>query len=102
MGGGFCVKQRESFTESTQSDTSCVHRVSSAPLIHTGKSLILSSITTRLVCSVELELHTNLVLLCSSKMSESAESLAANQKSRRNVTIEITNITNNYCLVDPK
>ncbi|XP_070782949.1 DELTA-actitoxin-Afr1a-like [Enoplosus armatus] len=35
-------------------------------------------------------------------MSESAEALAANLKSRRNVTIEITNITNNYCLVDPK
>lgn len=35
-------------------------------------------------------------------MSESAENLAANQKSRRNVTIEITNITNNICLVDPK
>lgn len=37
-----------------------------------------------------------------SNMSESAEALAANQTSRRNVTIEITNITNNYCLVDPK
>ncbi|XP_044035498.1 DELTA-stichotoxin-Hcr4a-like [Siniperca chuatsi] len=35
-------------------------------------------------------------------MSESAEALAANIKSRRNITIEITNITNNYCLVDPK
>ncbi|XP_035523446.1 DELTA-actitoxin-Afr1a-like [Morone saxatilis] len=35
-------------------------------------------------------------------MSESAEALAANLKSRRNVTIEISNITNNYCLVDPK
>ncbi|XP_034716888.1 DELTA-actitoxin-Afr1a-like [Etheostoma cragini] len=35
-------------------------------------------------------------------MSESAEELAANLKSRRNVTIEITNLTNNYCLVEPK
>lgn len=35
-------------------------------------------------------------------MSESAEALAANQTSRRNVTIEITNLTNNYCLLDPK
>ncbi|XP_023153336.2 DELTA-stichotoxin-Hcr4a-like [Amphiprion ocellaris] len=35
-------------------------------------------------------------------MSESAEALAASQKSRRNVTIEITNLTNNYCLIDPK
>lgn len=34
-------------------------------------------------------------------MSESAEALAANLKSRRNVTIEITNLTNNYCLIDP-
>ncbi|XP_018545014.1 DELTA-actitoxin-Afr1e [Lates calcarifer] len=35
-------------------------------------------------------------------MSESAEALAANLKSRRNVTIEITNLTNNYCLMDAK
>ncbi|XP_029383112.1 bryoporin-like [Echeneis naucrates] len=35
-------------------------------------------------------------------MSESAEALAANLTSRRNVTIEITNLTNNYCLLDPK
>ncbi|KAM6898402.1 deep sea actinoporin Cjtox II-like [Lycodopsis pacificus] len=35
-------------------------------------------------------------------MSESAEALAANQKSRRNVTVEITNLTNSYCLIDPK
>ncbi|KAM6964172.1 tereporin-Ca1-like [Tautogolabrus adspersus] len=35
-------------------------------------------------------------------MSESAEALASNIESRRNVTIEITNITNNYCLIDPK
>ncbi|XP_042253799.1 DELTA-actitoxin-Afr1a-like [Thunnus albacares] len=35
-------------------------------------------------------------------MSESAEALAANLTSRRNVTIEITNLTNNYCLIDPK
>ncbi|KAM4715408.1 DELTA-stichotoxin-Hcr4a-like [Anableps anableps] len=35
-------------------------------------------------------------------MSESAEALAANLKSRRNVTIEITNLTNQYCLVNPK
>ncbi|XP_058476997.1 DELTA-actitoxin-Afr1e-like [Solea solea] len=35
-------------------------------------------------------------------MSETAEALAANQQSRRNITIEITNLTNNYCLLDPK
>ncbi|KAM8838042.1 DELTA-actitoxin-Afr1e-like [Spinachia spinachia] len=35
-------------------------------------------------------------------MSESAEALAASHKSRRNVSIEITNLTNNYCLIDPK
>ena len=34
-------------------------------------------------------------------MSETAEALAANLKSRRNVTIEISNVTNNYCLLDP-
>ncbi|XP_053270205.1 DELTA-actitoxin-Afr1e [Pleuronectes platessa] len=34
-------------------------------------------------------------------MSESAEALAASQTSRRNITIEITNLTNNYCLLDP-
>lgn len=37
----------------------------------------------------------------SSRMSESAEALAANLTSRRNVTVEITNVTNNYCLIDP-
>lgn len=35
-------------------------------------------------------------------MTESAEALAANLKSRRNVTIEITNLTSNYCLLDPQ
>lgn len=35
-------------------------------------------------------------------MSESAEALAANLTSRRNITIEITNLTNQYCLLDPK
>ncbi|XP_037547205.1 DELTA-stichotoxin-Hcr4a [Nematolebias whitei] len=35
-------------------------------------------------------------------MSESAEAVAANIKSRRNVTIEITNLTNNYCLINPQ
>ncbi|XP_022062081.1 DELTA-stichotoxin-Hcr4a-like [Acanthochromis polyacanthus] len=35
-------------------------------------------------------------------MSDSAEALAASQTSRRNITIEITNLTNNYCLIDPK
>ncbi|KAK5851271.1 hypothetical protein PBY51_002076 [Eleginops maclovinus] len=35
-------------------------------------------------------------------MSESAEAFAANLKSRRNVTIEITNLTSSICLVDPK
>lgn len=35
-------------------------------------------------------------------MGESAEALAAKIESRRNVTIEITNLTNEYCLIDPK
>ncbi|XP_057673340.1 actinoporin-like protein [Corythoichthys intestinalis] len=35
-------------------------------------------------------------------MSESAEAVAADVKSRRSVTIEITNMTNNYCLINPK
>ncbi|KAM4525744.1 DELTA-stichotoxin-Hcr4a-like [Fundulus diaphanus] len=35
-------------------------------------------------------------------MSESAETLAANLKSRRNVTVEITNLTSEYCLINPK
>ncbi|XP_062331099.1 actinoporin-like protein [Osmerus eperlanus] len=35
-------------------------------------------------------------------MSESAESVAVNMTSSRNVTIEITNLTNNYCLLNPK
>merc|ERR1712002_831679 len=40
--------------------------------------------------------------LTSNNMSESAEALAANITSSRNVTIEITNLTNNYCLMNPK
>ncbi|XP_061783281.1 DELTA-sagatoxin-Srs1a-like [Nerophis lumbriciformis] len=35
-------------------------------------------------------------------MSESAEALSANQESRRNVTIEITNLTSDYALMNPK
>lgn len=35
-------------------------------------------------------------------MSESAEAVAADVKSRRSVTIEITNLTNNYCLLNPR
>ncbi|KAG7243543.1 hypothetical protein INR49_011099, partial [Caranx melampygus] len=35
-------------------------------------------------------------------MSESAEAVAADVSSRRSVTIEITNVTNNYCLINPK
>ncbi|XP_042337453.1 DELTA-stichotoxin-Hcr4a-like [Plectropomus leopardus] len=35
-------------------------------------------------------------------MSESAEALAANIKSRRNITIELTNLTSNFYLADPK
>ncbi|XP_056432483.1 actinoporin-like protein [Gadus chalcogrammus] len=35
-------------------------------------------------------------------MPESADAVAANMKSRRNVTIEITNLTQAYCLIDPK
>ncbi|KAK6291040.1 hypothetical protein J4Q44_G00385610 [Coregonus suidteri] len=35
-------------------------------------------------------------------MAESAEAVVANLSSKRNVTIEITNLTNNYCLINPK
>ncbi|XP_061702484.1 actinoporin-like protein [Syngnathoides biaculeatus] len=35
-------------------------------------------------------------------MTESAEAVAADVTSRRSVTIEITNLTNNYCLINPK
>ncbi|KAM6957063.1 actinoporin-like protein [Aplochiton taeniatus] len=35
-------------------------------------------------------------------MTESAEAMAATVTSRRSVTIEITNLTNNYCLINPK
>ncbi|KAG5854983.1 hypothetical protein ANANG_G00043860 [Anguilla anguilla] len=35
-------------------------------------------------------------------MSESAEAVAANLSSSRNVTIEISNLTRDYCLANPK
>ncbi|KAM7386977.1 hypothetical protein PAMA_009557 [Pampus argenteus] len=35
-------------------------------------------------------------------MTETAEAIAADVTSRRSVTIEITNITNNYCLLNPR
>ncbi|XP_076008107.1 DELTA-stichotoxin-Hcr4a-like [Genypterus blacodes] len=35
-------------------------------------------------------------------MSETAEAVAANLTSRRNITIEITNLSNSYCLANPK
>lgn len=35
-------------------------------------------------------------------MPETAEAVAATVTSRRNATIEITNLTNNYCLLNPK
>ncbi|XP_076121226.1 actinoporin-like protein [Alosa pseudoharengus] len=35
-------------------------------------------------------------------MSESAEAVAANVGTRRNATIEISNLTNNYCLLNPR
>ncbi|XP_056307213.1 actinoporin-like protein [Danio aesculapii] len=35
-------------------------------------------------------------------MTESAEAVAANVSSRRHATIEITNLTNNYCFLNPK
>lgn len=35
-------------------------------------------------------------------MSESAEAVAADVTSKRSVTIEISNITNGYCLINPK
>ncbi|CAL8265240.1 unnamed protein product [Gadus morhua 'NCC'] len=36
------------------------------------------------------------------RMSETAEAVAANITTRRNVTIEISNVTNNYCLINPR
>lgn len=38
----------------------------------------------------------------SSVMPETAEAVAATVTTRRNATIEITNLTNNYCLLNPK
>ncbi|XP_054616223.1 actinoporin-like protein [Dunckerocampus dactyliophorus] len=35
-------------------------------------------------------------------MTESAEAVAADVDSKRSVTIEITNLTNNYCLINPR
>ncbi|KAG7505286.1 hypothetical protein JOB18_028247 [Solea senegalensis] len=35
-------------------------------------------------------------------MSESAEAIAADVASKRSVVIEITNMTNNYCLINPR
>ncbi|XP_029312468.1 DELTA-sagatoxin-Srs1a-like [Cottoperca gobio] len=35
-------------------------------------------------------------------MGDSAEALAAHLKSSRNIIIEITNLTSNYCLINPK
>ncbi|KAK9535394.1 hypothetical protein VZT92_007777 [Zoarces viviparus] len=35
-------------------------------------------------------------------MTESAEAVAADVRSKRSVTIEIGNVTNNYCLINPK
>ncbi|KAK7940581.1 hypothetical protein WMY93_003907 [Mugilogobius chulae] len=35
-------------------------------------------------------------------MTESAEQVAADVDSKRSVTIEISNITNNYCLINPR
>ncbi|XP_048088360.1 DELTA-sagatoxin-Srs1a-like isoform X2 [Alosa alosa] len=35
-------------------------------------------------------------------MPETAEAVAATITTRRNVTVEITNLTNNYCLLNPK
>ncbi|KAE8283405.1 DELTA-sagatoxin-Srs1a [Larimichthys crocea] len=37
-----------------------------------------------------------------SNMTESAEAVAADVASRRSVTIEISNVTNNYCLIEPR
>lgn len=36
------------------------------------------------------------------KMTESAEAVAADVASKRSVTIEISNVTNNYCLINPR
>ncbi|CAL8302949.1 unnamed protein product [Merluccius merluccius] len=35
-------------------------------------------------------------------MTESAEAVAANVGGKRNVTVEITNLTNKYCLINPR
>lgn len=35
-------------------------------------------------------------------MAETAEAVAADVSSKRSATIEITNLTNNYCLINPK
>lgn len=35
-------------------------------------------------------------------MTETAEAAAADVSSKRSVTIEISNLTNNYCLLNPR
>lgn len=35
-------------------------------------------------------------------MTESAEAIVADVDSKRSVTIEISNLTNNWCLLNPK
>lgn len=35
-------------------------------------------------------------------MAETAEAVAADVSSKRSVTIEISNVTSNYCLINPR
>lgn len=59
-----------------------------------------------LCCSVQLvNTQINFGLQAShshSKMTESAEAVAADVTSKRSVTIEISNVTKNYCLINPR
>lgn len=42
------------------------------------------------------------LFLLQSKMPETAEAVSATLTTNRNCTIEITNVSSNYCLINPK
>lgn len=91
-GGGLKLLQ----TGKTRREPGLTAGLPRSTVIRTGKAL-------RLSLKPPLDVQTfRRLCLFTVNMSETAEALAANQKSRRNVTIELTNITNNFCLLDPK
>lgn len=92
-GGGLKLLQ----TGKTQSGSSLTAGFARSSEIRTGKALQAS-----LNPPLDSHISTQTFVFVTVNMSESAEALAANQKSRRNVTIEITNMTSDFCLLDPK